>query len=246
MERESRAAVKRRRFQLRTGAIVLGVAAVLAACALIYNSPLFSISRVEVAGVKHLTADRVRQLAKVPAGSTLLRFPADEVASRVSADPWVESVSVSRVFPNGMRIRVTERQPVAVVQTDKGTWLADRNSYLIAPASNEATFAGIPAIGAVPGLVLKAGRTTSPELRNAIAVLTGISPQLASAVKSMSAPTVDGTSVLTKDRVEIVFGEAVDLPVKDAGARRILQEQRGRVVSIDVRSVDRMTWRGMR
>lgn len=244
-ERESRQAGSRRAFRVRAILAVVVVLAVVGSCVGIYSSPLFAVTHVEVAGVTHLTADRVRQLAAVPAGATLLRFPSDAVAARVAKDPWVGSVSVSRVFPDGMRIRVTERAPVAVVDTGKGYWFVDPQSYLLAPSAKDAT-ATLPVIRSVPELQLVAGRSSSPELRNAVAVLTGLSPQLAATIRIMLAPTIDGTSVITSDRVEIVFGQAIDMGVKDAGARRILTEQRGKAVSIDVRNIDRMTWRGVK
>jgi hypothetical protein len=99
----------------------------------------------------------------------------------------------------------------------------------------------------VPGLDPKPGRlTTSEPLLNAVKVLTGISPALRAMVTSVAAPTIDGTALTTVDHVEIVIGEAIDLPTKDALARRILTEQQGKVVSIDVRITDRPTWRGLK
>jgi len=226
--------------------VVVGIVAVLAACIGLYNSQLFAIRTVEIVGVSHVPTETVRQLAKVPADATLIRFPADAVAERVAVDPWVESVSVSRVFPSGMRIRVVERMPVAVVDAGPVMWLVDRNGSVIATASAD-TSGSVPTIADVPGLDLKPGRrTTSEPLLNAIKVLTGLSKQLASTVRTISAPTIDGTALVTVDRVEIVVGEATDLATKDALARRILSEQRGKVVSVDVRVVDRPTWRGLK
>ena len=245
-EREGRMSSQRRTRRLRIGGVVLAVFLVLAACIGLYNSSLFAVRTVEVVGVTHVSADTVRALARVPKDATLIRFPADAVAQRVSADPWIASVSVSRVFPSGMRIRVVERVPVAIVDAGARMWLIDGTGAAIATPTVEAS-GTVPIINDVPGLDLKAGRrTTSEPLLNAIAVLNGISRTLAATVLSVSAPTIDGTALSTADHVEIVFGEAVDLTTKDALARRILTEQRGKVVSIDVRITDRPTWRGLK
>lgn len=226
--------------------MVAGVVAVLVACIGLYNSQLFAIRTVEIVGVDHITTETVRKLAAVPADATLIRFPADVVAERVALDPWVESVSVSRVFPSGMRIRVVERAPIAAVDAGPLMWLVDRSGSVIATAS-AATSGSVPTITDVPGLDLKPGRrTTSEPLLNAIKVLAGLSKQLAGTIRTVSAPTIDGTALVTVDRVEIVIGEATDLATKDALARRILTEQRGKVVSVDVRVVDRPTWRGLK
>jgi len=245
-EREGRMSAQRRARRLRVGGAVVAITLVLAACTALYNSSLFAIRTVEVVGATHVSADAVRALARVPAAATLIRFPADDVATRVAADPWIASVSVSRIFPSGMRIRVVERVPVAIVDAGARMWLIDGTGTAIATPTVDAS-GTVPIIADVPGLDLKAGRrTTSEPLLNAIAVLTGISRTLAATVVSVSAPTIDGTALTTTDHVEIVFGEAVDLATKDALARRILGEQKGKVVSIDVRITDRPTWRGLK
>jgi cell division protein FtsQ len=218
---------------------------VLGACIGLYSSPLFTITNVEVAGAQHISAAVVRALAKVPADATLIRFPADAVAERVAADPWVASVTVSRVFPSGMRIRITERVPVAVVDAGAAMWLVDGSGMVIAKPSASAS-GTIPVVRDVPGLDLKPGRrTVSEPLLNALAVLAGIGRPIVAMTTSMSAPTVDGATLVTADRVEIVVGQAVDLGTKAELALRILSEQKGKVVSIDVRVTDRPTWRGL-
>jgi cell division protein FtsQ len=226
--------------------LVVAVGLVITACAVLYNSSLFAIKTVEVVGAAHVSADAVRSLARVPANATLIRFPADAVQQRVETDPWIASASVSRVFPSGMRIRIVERVPVAIVDAGSALWLVDGTGAVITTSTPEAS-GTVPTIKDVPGLDLKAGRrTTSEPLLNALKVLTGISPALSATVLTVSAPTIDGTALTTRDHVEIVFGQASDLVTKDALARRILTEQKGKVVSIDVRILDRPTWRGLK
>jgi hypothetical protein len=89
----------------------------------------------------------------------------------------------------------------------------------------------------------------SEPLLNALAILTGISRELAAMVVSVDAETVDGAMLTTASRVEIVIGQADDkenpLATKDALARSILAEQAGKVVGIDVRLIDRPTSHGL-
>jgi cell division protein FtsQ len=246
LQRERRNAGQRRARRLRLIAVVAALVVLGGSCVAIYNSPLFRVTSVEVVATPHVPAQTVLSLARVPSDATLIRFPADAVAERVALDPWVASVSVTRVFPSGMRIRVTERVPIAVVDAGTARWLADATGMIVATASPGAT-ATIPAIEDVPGLDPRAGRRTDSEaLLNALAILAGISPQLRSMVVSVSAPTVDDAKLTTADKVDIVFGEAVSLATKDQLALRILAEQKDKVVSIDVRVIDQPTWRGLK
>jgi cell division protein FtsQ len=243
--RGARESARRRAVYLRSGLVFAGVLLSLLACVAVYRSDLFSISRVEILGNVRLSADRVRALAKVPADATLIRFPAAQVAARVSADPWVAEVTVTRVFPDAMRIRVVERRPAAMVDAGATLWLIDGAGMVLGKRSLEQT-ATMVVIRDVPGLALAPGKVTSSgPLLNAVAVLEGLSTQLRSRVGSVSAPTEDGTTLYTRDKIEIVFGEASDVRAKDALVRRILEEQKGKVISIDVRTLDRPTWRGL-
>jgi cell division protein FtsQ len=240
-----RLAAQRRSLRMRTALVVVAISSVIFGCVALYKSPLLTVKRVEVVGTVHVTQQRVRTLALVPADATLIRFPADAVAERVARDPWVASVTVSRLFPDGMRIRVTEREPVAMVDAGSTFWLVDRTGMVMAKRSVELTASAI-VVRDVPGLDPKVGRRTSSEpLMNAIAVLAGVSQRLRSEIGSISAPTIDGTTLYTRDRVEIVFGDATEARTKDALVLTILDEHRGKVVSIDVRTIDRPTWRGL-
>jgi cell division protein FtsQ len=243
--RDARLAGQRRSGRLRTALAVAAVIASIAGCSALYNSPVFAVRRVEVIGTVRLSQARVRQLASVPTNATLIRFPADAVAERVAKEPWVASVTVSRLFPDGMRIRITEREPVAMVDAGSTFWLVDRTGMVIAKRSADQT-GSILVVRDVPGLDPRPGRrTTSEALMNAIAVLEGISERLRAQIGSVSAPTIDGTTLYTRDKVEIVFGDAAEARTKDVLVQRILDEHRGRVVSIDVRTIDRPTWRGL-
>jgi cell division protein FtsQ len=245
-QRESRMTAQRRGSRLRIAAVLGLAAALLGGCYALYNSSLFAINTVEVVGTVHVTSAQVRALARVPADATLIRFPADLVAARVAADPWVANVAVSRVFPSGMRIRITERVPIAIVDTPTSRWLADASGMIIATPTVAAS-GTVPVVEDVPGLDAKVGRrTTSEPLLNALKVLAGISPQLESTVRSISAPSIDGATLTTVNRVEIAIGEAVDLATKSQLAEQILSDQKGKVVSIDVRITDRPTWRGLK
>jgi cell division protein FtsQ len=63
--------------------------------------------------------------------------------------------------------------------------------------------------------------------------------------RAISAPTIDKTAILTNDDVEIFVGDAAQIAEKDQIARGILAREKGKVVYINVRVVERPTWRGL-
>lgn len=244
-QREQRLAGQRRQDQLRIGGAVLAAALIIFGAISLYNSSIFAVKRVEVVGNKRLTAAEVRSIARVPSSATLLRFPGRQVRSRLLASPWVSEAYVTRDFPDGLRIRIAERTPAARLDLGSTFWLIDRAGYVLAKADVEEA-SPMPVVRDVEGVQPSVGKTLrSDELENALGILEGVSPELRAYTRAVSAPSIDKTALYTTGGVEIFFGEATDLEKKDLVARRIMKEQKGKVVSINVRTVERPTWHGL-
>lgn len=243
--RERRAVQRRRRLQLRAGGVLLLVVLVVAGWLYLRGSSAFHIREVEVTGNRRLTAEQVRRIASVPTDATLLRFPADDVEKRLESSPWISSVTLSRDFPDRLRIRVVERVPAALLDLGKTIWVVDGAGFVLERFASDAP-SQLVVVRRVSGAQPKVGRRMdSDALRNALRVVAGLSPELRSVVRSVSAPSVDETSLITQDGVEILFGTAEQVAKKDLIAREIMSEQRGKVVFIDVRTTERPVWRGL-
>jgi len=244
--RERRLKGQRLKSRLMVGLGIGAVILVIFALVSLYRSSVFAVERVTVVGNAHLSADEVRELAAVPEDATLLRFPASEVESRLEASPWISSATVTRDFPDTMRIRVSEYVPAAIVDTGAAAlWLVDDQGWVIAQQTPETTSTLITIRDLEAFEPVEGERSTSEALRNALRVWEGLGPELRERTRVISAPSVDRTALLTKDDITIFVGSADDIKRKDLVARRILEEQAGKVVSINVRTVDRPTWRGV-
>jgi cell division protein FtsQ len=64
-------------------------------------------------------------------GKSVARVPLDERRRALQEIPWVEQVSVERVFPNRIRVHITERTPIALVRLGKDLALADSYGVLL-------------------------------------------------------------------------------------------------------------------
>lgn len=244
-ERERRRAERVRRARLRAALVALVVVALVAGAVAIYRSQVFDVRTVEVLGATHSTPEDVIARAAVPPDATLLRFSADAIKQRVLADPWVKDATITRRFPHTLRIRLEERAALGVVDTGVGLFVVDRDGFVLAEQSVESTTT-LPTFRNTPGLDLKVGRkSTSEVLANALAALSGIGPEIGATVKAVTAPTIDETMLVTADNVEIMIGEAREMPKKALIVKQILREQAGSVVFIDVRSTERPVSRGL-
>jgi cell division protein FtsQ len=153
--RERRAGVLRseaRRRLRRALAVLALVALALGAWALLH-SRLFSARVVTVTGAVHVSRTKVVDAAGLAGAPPLVDVNAGADAARVELLPWVKTATVTLSWPDGVRISVVERTPVAVVPTGSRTFgwaLVDESGRVLAldasrpPGLVEAKGAGTP------------------------------------------------------------------------------------------------------
>ncbi len=245
-------------------AVLIALAVLAGLFAGAYWSNLFAVEQVTVSGVEHLTSTEMAQLANVPSDTTLLRVDAAAIKSNIMRDAWVEDVDVQRVFPNTLNLAVTERSIGATVEvgvddgkstelwalSEDGIWLCripDQDSQAgqaISPkiyedAANVFTIKDV-AYGVKP----EVGQACTDEsVTNALNVVTGLTTDLRDQVKTVSATSMENTTLTLESNVEIAFGAATDIRDKERVAKQILADHPGEVSYINVRVVKSPTWR---
>lgn len=237
--------VQRRASAVRVAAAALVTLLLLGGVIGVYRSDLFAIEGVVVEGERELSSDAVIEIAAVPPASTLLRFPRDEIVRRLSGYPWIAAAHIGRRFPHTLVIHIEERRPAALVDAGDTFWLVDGEGVVLGRRAPDLT---------EPMLIIRdvgdfepreGQRAGSPALHNALQVIDGLSEELRGQVRAISAESVDLTTLITVHDIEILVGVADDIAQKDAVARTIMREETGTVVHINVRTVDRPTWRGL-
>jgi cell division protein FtsQ len=66
-------------------------------------------------GVTYAARAKVLRVFAIDYGRSIFAVPLDERRRRLLAVDWVEDATVSRIWPNRLLVRITERQPVAFV-----------------------------------------------------------------------------------------------------------------------------------
>ena len=82
---------------------------------LVYENPAFAIKELEVQSGGVISTDQLRRWANVKKGENLLALDLERVKRDLEMVPAVGSVSIERILPGTLRIRVIEREPVAQV-----------------------------------------------------------------------------------------------------------------------------------
>ena len=202
----------------------------------------FALDSIELQGVERSSEEALQARLKPFHGRNLLYLSLDEIENTMRQDPWIRSTSVKRLLPRGMRVSVTERQPVAWVLINGTPHVVDETGFTIGPAESSPGVS-LPVITGVDGKsrelllqrirrgikLLERLRQTSPEF------LAEISEFDLSTDDRVVARTIDGGPPLFLDPEQIERNVETYLGLRTEISRRI-----GQAHHVDLRWRDRI------
>ena len=97
------------------------------------SASFFEIRTVETKGAARASVNDIQAVVRRDVGQTgVWRADLEQVSKHLERLPWVRTAIVTRVLPDGIRVRVTEREPRAVVRNAAGrfVWVDDDAVYL--------------------------------------------------------------------------------------------------------------------
>ena len=139
-------ASQRRQLRLRRAVMVLAVPMFLLVgayaawkggdallCRLVYENPAFAIHNIDVQTDGVLSLEQVRRWAGVKLQDNLLALDLARVRRDLEAIPNIRSAAIERALPHTLRIRISEREPVAqfAFPQPRGTNLWEKSVYLL-------------------------------------------------------------------------------------------------------------------
>src|ERR1041385_8907396 len=97
------------------------------------SASFFQVRTVETRGASRASVDDIKNVVRRDVSETgVWRADLQQVSTHIEHLPWVRTAVVTRVLPDGIRVRITEREPKAVVRTAAGRfmWVDDDAVYL--------------------------------------------------------------------------------------------------------------------
>lgn len=119
-------------------ALRIGVIAIIALIAFVgyraaASASFFQVRTVETRGASRASVDDIKSVVRRDVTETgVWRSDLQQLSRDIEHLPWVRTAVVTRVLPDGIRVRITEREPKAVVRTAAGRfmWVDDDAVYL--------------------------------------------------------------------------------------------------------------------
>lgn len=104
----------------------------------VLTAPQFQLQEVVVAGgSERVPAEWVLQTLAPVEGENLIRLPLSGLAEQLHRNPWIETVELRKELPGVLRVAVTERRPVALLERGGRLFYADTAGRPIVPVAPE-------------------------------------------------------------------------------------------------------------
>ncbi|MEJ8634431.1 FtsQ-type POTRA domain-containing protein [Streptomyces sp. NPDC006475] len=204
---------RRRRLRLSGRALLLALAAVLFAGGgvwALYGSDLLRVEQVKASGTDILSPGEVIAAADVPMGSPLISVDTGGIEARLLKRlPRIDSVEVSRSWPDGVAMKVTERKPVLLMA--KGEQFVEVDAKGVRFATVDKAPKAVPLLQLTP--------EQSPSLRRfgtarlvaeAVRVRSEVPGKVATDTRTVVVRSYDYISLeLSRDRT-VVWGSSAD------------------------------------
>jgi hypothetical protein len=193
---------------------------------LVYQNKAFAIEEVDVQTDGVIAVDQLRCWAGVKPEENLLALDLARVKRDLELIPLVQSVSVERILPHILRIRITEREPIAQVNVPRpranggvelSVYQLDADGWVMVPLDprQRATPLNQPAdplplISVINADALQPGRRlVAPQVQAALQLLVAFDQSPMAGLVDISRVDVSSPEALvvtTGQRSEVTFG----------------------------------------
>jgi cell division protein FtsQ len=206
-------------------AVVVGVVTVLATVAWgVSVSPLLDVDHVHLRGLHHLTAAEVERAGGIHPGDAMVWLDPSRAERAIEALPYVRQATVSREWPDTVRVTVHERRPVAWVDGASGKQVVDATGRVVETVAEPP--AGLPQLLGVQ-MVTGVGGTVAP--RDASPSAAGLAGLVAWGTASVET-TDHGVVLHLRTGPEVRLGPPTQVAIKVRAALAVLQASAGTAV----------------
>ncbi len=91
----------------------------------------FKIEHVLITGTQNLSYNYIKDIIEIYNDGSIFNIDLSSVYNKIKQNSWVKEVSIERVLPNIIKIKIIENQPIAIWQNKKDNKLITANGDII-------------------------------------------------------------------------------------------------------------------
>jgi cell division protein FtsQ len=194
----------------------------------------FAVKTIEVDGIVHTPREALAIATARYKGLNLFKIDIDRVQRDLGGLGWVNRIDIEKKLPDTLRIKITERKPVALVRTADKLLYVDEAGVGFAELSPRVGDDDLPVISDGHGA----------ELKRTVALLVNLRKndrELYSRISEVWPIAPHGFALYDRDLGAVVYANAGDVSAKYRSLYAILQtESNPKIQYADLRFADRV------
>ncbi len=199
----------------------------------------FAVRTIELAGVKHTPKAALDEVTQRYVGLNLFQIDIDRVQRDLSGLGWVRRIDIEKQVPDTLRIKITERIPVALVRLNEKLLYVDEEGAAFAELSPRVGDADLPLIADAQGAEL----VRSVQLLIALAQRD---PEIYSRISEVWPIAPRGFALFDRQLGAVVYANAEDISTKYRNLYAVLRaENNPKIEYADLRFADRVIVKGL-
>ncbi len=223
--------VSSRRAKRIIASISIGsIAILLAIVAGATFSPALAIKEIYVTGTERIKPELISKALQGHIGTPLPLLDEKAVATSLASFALIESFSATAVPPNGLQVKISERQAICIVAVKGERWLYDPAGVKVALANGSEE---------LPEIQISEEPRNSQRFKNAIEVLMALPEDLLHQVEFIEARSKDDVQMSLRSSRDqrIIWGDSSDSVLKSKVLQALMANHRKtQSVTFDVSS----------
>ena len=91
----------------------------------------FKIENILITGTRNLSNNYIKDIIEIYKDGSIFNIDLSSIYNKIKQNSWVKEVSIERVLPNIIKIKILENQPIAIWQNKKDNKLITANGDII-------------------------------------------------------------------------------------------------------------------
>ena len=91
----------------------------------------FKIENILITGTRNLSNNYIKNIIEINKDGSIFNIDLSSIYNKIKQNSWVKEVSIERVLPNIIKIKILENQPIAIWQNKKNNKLITANGDII-------------------------------------------------------------------------------------------------------------------
>lgn len=219
----------RRTRRLVSLSFFVGFIALIAIVIGVTFSPLLAIKEIYVSGTERIAPERIAKALKPHLDTPLPLLDESALALSLSEFELIESFSATASPPNGLKVKIFERQAICIIKIASVNYLHDPAGVRIAVATDEL----------LPEVLIEENPKNSLRFRNAMEVLLAMPQELLDQIEVIEARTKDDVRMVLRSsrNQRIIWGDSSDSVFKSKVLEALMKNnRRSQSVTFDVSS----------